>query len=79
MFDMFTDDRLVLHVTKDKYLSKLVEYSNMKVHAIASVDETSQIWVDEDDFQVKKPSIDIKVSKPIESLLEIKFLITILF
>ncbi|KAI4471010.1 protein-glutamine gamma-glutamyltransferase [Holotrichia oblita] len=56
-----TNDRLVLRVTKDKYLSKLVEYSNMKVHAIASVEETSQIWADEDDFQVVKPSISIKI------------------
>ena len=33
----------------------------MKLYAIASVEETRQTWADEDDFQVLKPNIDVKV------------------
>lgn len=49
-------------VKSDDYLDKLVEYCIMKLYAIASVEETKQTWADEDDFQVLKPSIDIKVN-----------------
>lgn len=43
------------------YLKKLVEYSIMKIYAIATVVETKQTWADEDDFQVDKPSVKITV------------------
>lgn len=58
----FLGDKLELRITADKYLSKLVEYSIMKIHAVATVEETLQTWADEDDFQVVKPTINIKVS-----------------
>lgn len=48
-------------ITADEYLEKLVEYCNMKLCAIASVEETRQTWTDEDDFEVLKPNIDIRV------------------
>lgn len=48
-------------VKSDEYLEKLVEYSNLKLYAIASVNETRQTWTDEDDFEVLKPKIDIRV------------------
>lgn len=57
----FLDEQLKLTVTVDDYLDKLVEYCIMKLYAIASVEETRQTWADEDDFQVLKPSIDVKV------------------
>lgn len=33
----------------------------MKIHCIATVKETNQTWADEDDFQVLKPTISVKV------------------
>lgn len=45
----------------DDYLPKLVEYCNMKISAMAIVDETKQSWADDDDFQIIKPNINIKV------------------
>lgn len=54
-------EQLKLTVTVDEYLEKLVEYCIMKLYAIASVEETRQTWADEDDFQVLKPSIDVKI------------------
>ncbi|XP_050511341.1 hemocyte protein-glutamine gamma-glutamyltransferase [Diabrotica virgifera virgifera] len=54
-------EELRLNVTADEYLDKLVEYCIMKIYAIASVSETNQTWADEDDFQVVRPNIDIKV------------------
>jgi len=48
-------------VAIDDYLDKLVEYCIMKLYCIATVKETRQTWADEDDFQVLKPSITVKV------------------
>lgn len=33
----------------------------MKISAMAIVDETKQAWADDDDFQIIKPNINIKV------------------
>lgn len=51
-----------MSVKADEYLDKLVEYCMLKLYAVASVKETNQTWADEDDFQVLKPKIDIRVS-----------------
>ncbi len=60
---MLTGEELRLPVSCQDYMSKLVEYGMMKLHAAASVKETNQSWVEEDDFQVLMPSINIIVSK----------------
>ncbi|XP_011313528.1 hemocyte protein-glutamine gamma-glutamyltransferase-like [Fopius arisanus] len=52
---------LQLRCTVEEYLDKLVEYANMKLYAIATVQETNQTWADEDDFQVIKPTIKVEV------------------
>ncbi|KAG7205076.1 hypothetical protein KM043_005453 [Ampulex compressa] len=54
-------EQLRLTVTVDDYLDKLVEYCIMKLYCIATVKETRQTWADEDDFQVLKPSITVKI------------------
>ncbi|XP_071559341.1 hemocyte protein-glutamine gamma-glutamyltransferase [Temnothorax nylanderi] len=54
-------EQLRLSVTVDDYLDKLVEYCIMKLYCIATVKETRQTWADEDDFQVLKPNIDVKI------------------
>ncbi|XP_003707216.3 hemocyte protein-glutamine gamma-glutamyltransferase-like isoform X1 [Megachile rotundata] len=54
-------EQLKLTVTVDDYLDKLVEYCIMKLYCIATVKETRQTWADEDDFQVLKPNIAIKI------------------
>ena len=66
---IFLGEQLRLTVTVDDYLDKLVEYGIMKLYAIASVEETRQTWADEDDFQVLKPSIDVKVEYSLKYLL----------
>ena len=47
-------------VRSEDYLPKLVEYCNMKISAMAIVEETKQSWADDDDFQILKPNINIK-------------------
>lgn len=37
----------------------------MKLYSIATVVETKQTWADEDDFQVLKPNIVVKVNHEI--------------
>lgn len=56
-----TGEELRLTVNSQDYLSKLVEYGIMKLHAAAIVKETNQSWIEEDDFQVIMPIIEIKV------------------
>ncbi|XP_047030665.1 hemocyte protein-glutamine gamma-glutamyltransferase-like [Helicoverpa zea] len=53
-------EQISVLVKSDDYLPKLVEYCNMKISAMAIVDETKQSWADDDDFQVIKPNINIK-------------------
>ncbi|XP_041984352.1 hemocyte protein-glutamine gamma-glutamyltransferase-like [Aricia agestis] len=47
-------------ITSAEYLPKLVEYCNIKISAMAIVDETKQSWADDDDFQILKPNIIVK-------------------
>ncbi|EFA00611.1 hemocyte protein-glutamine gamma-glutamyltransferase [Tribolium castaneum] len=56
-----SQETIRMTVKADEYLEKLVEYSNLKLYAIASVQETRQTWTDEDDFEVLKPKIDIRI------------------
>jgi len=56
-----TEETLRLRVKPDEYLEKLVEYCNMKIYAIATILDTNETWGEEDDFQVLKPNLDIKV------------------
>lgn len=43
------------------YLSKLVDHSLIKIHAIANVEETKQTWSEEDDFTLNLPDVAITV------------------
>ena len=52
---------LQITVTADEYLDKLVDYSMMKIYAIATVQETQQTWAEEDDFMVQKPKLILQV------------------
>ncbi|KAJ8717662.1 hypothetical protein PYW07_005592 [Mythimna separata] len=56
-------EQISILVKSDDYLPKLVEYCNMKISAMAIVDETKQSWADDDDFQVLKPNINIKFNE----------------
>ncbi|OWR55378.1 hemocyte protein-glutamine gamma-glutamyltransferase [Danaus plexippus plexippus] len=56
-------EEISIHVQADEYLPKLVEYCNMKISAMAIVDETKQSWADDDDFQILKPNISIKFNE----------------
>lgn len=40
----------------------------MKIYAICTVLETNQTWAGEDDFQVLKPTIEIKVTSKLQNL-----------
>ncbi|XP_077293635.1 hemocyte protein-glutamine gamma-glutamyltransferase-like [Arctopsyche grandis] len=61
-----SDENVNLQITSDEYIPKLVEYCNMKIYAICTVLETNQTWAGEDDFQVLKPSIEIKLNDDLE-------------
>ncbi|XP_021954113.1 hemocyte protein-glutamine gamma-glutamyltransferase [Folsomia candida] len=57
-----SNEELRMTVLPDEYMGKLVEYGIMKMFAICAVDETNQAWSEEDDFQVVKPPLNIKVT-----------------
>ncbi|CAH0764573.1 unnamed protein product [Diatraea saccharalis] len=56
-------EQISILVRSEDYLPKLVEYCNMKISAMAIVDETKQSWADDDDFQILKPNITIKFNE----------------
>ncbi|XP_038210952.1 hemocyte protein-glutamine gamma-glutamyltransferase-like [Zerene cesonia] len=56
-------EQISILITAEEYLPKLVEYCNIKISAMAIVDDTKQSWADDDDFQVLKPNIDIKFNE----------------
>ena len=62
-FRFYAEDNLQLPVSYNDYYDKLVEYSMIKIQAIANVKETTQTWIDQDIFQVIKPSLKIEVGK----------------
>nr|CAD7425377.1 unnamed protein product [Timema monikensis] len=69
---------LKLTVKPEDYLDKLVEYCNMKIYALATVADTNETWGEEDDFQIIKPKLDIKVSEslPVNQPTIVKFSFT---
>lgn len=51
---------LQITISADEYLDKLVDYAQMKIYAIATVQETQQTWAEEDDFTVQKPRLTLQ-------------------
>jgi len=58
---VFSGETLRITVTATEYIDKLVDKSLIKIYAIANVKETRQTWSEEDDFQLQKPKLNIKV------------------
>ena len=54
---------LYLSVAAQEYLDKLVDKNFIKIYAISNVKETGQTWSEEDDFQMKKPKLNIQVQQ----------------
>jgi transglutaminase 1 len=46
-----------VRVNPEDYMERLVDYSMMKIYAIATVKETQQTWSKEDDFMIEKPLV----------------------
>lgn len=60
------EEMLSITIKCEDYLDKLVDYSLMKIYAIAVVRETSQTWTEEDDFAVDKPKISLETEGPLK-------------
>ena len=58
---IFAEDTLILTVTPEEYMDKLVEYCMVKVYGMIRVLDTNQTWVGEDDFVMDKPRLDMEV------------------
>lgn len=50
-----------VRVTWEDYRDKIVDYAMVKFYALAIVQETKQIWSEEEDFQLEKPKLDVQV------------------
>lgn len=53
-----------MRVTPEEYLPNLVDHGLVKVYALAKVEETKQIWSEEDDFYISKPKLTLKLDYP---------------
>ncbi|XP_057672514.1 hemocyte protein-glutamine gamma-glutamyltransferase-like [Diorhabda carinulata] len=54
-----------LEVFPKDYLNKLVDHFFVKLYAVANVEETKQVWSEEDDFNLTLP--DIKITAPVKA------------
>ncbi|CAG0922034.1 unnamed protein product [Notodromas monacha] len=54
-------ETLSVDVTEEDYLDRLVDYGNIKIYALATVEETKQTWSAEDDFIIEKPILNIQI------------------
>jgi transglutaminase 1 len=59
-------EELKMTVRPEEYMKKLVEYGIMKVSVICAVDETTQAWLAEDDFQIQKPCLKLDVKSELK-------------
>lgn len=66
---------LQITVSADEYLDKLVDYSMMKIYAIATVQETQQTWAEEDDFTVQKPKLVLQCPETLRVGVEFQLVI----
>ncbi|CAL4102899.1 unnamed protein product, partial [Meganyctiphanes norvegica] len=57
---------IVLDVKHAEYWNKLVEGCMVKMYMICHIEETGQTFVDEDDFVIEKPKLEIKVSEELK-------------
>ncbi len=55
------EDTLVLTVYPEDYMTRLVDYCMLKIYALIRVKETNQMWSDEDDFVLEKPTLKVEV------------------
>ncbi|CAH1183736.1 unnamed protein product [Phaedon cochleariae] len=66
-------ETLKLEITAAEYVGKLVDHSFIKLYAIANVEETKQVWSEEDDFTFVMPEVTItaagtcKIGEPCEA------------
>ena len=58
-----TEDSLALTVFAADYMSKLVDYCMMKFYTLIKVQETNQVWSEEDDFVLEKPRLKVEVRR----------------
>ena len=52
-----------MQVTALEYLDWLVDLAQLRMHVLANVEETKQVFADQDDFRLIKPDIAISVRK----------------
>ncbi|XP_013382452.1 hemocyte protein-glutamine gamma-glutamyltransferase-like isoform X3 [Lingula anatina] len=52
--------KVTMSVTPDDYLDELVDHANFKTTVIAKVDETNQIFMEDDDFMLRPPPLEFE-------------------
>ncbi|XP_076269467.1 hemocyte protein-glutamine gamma-glutamyltransferase-like [Rhynchophorus ferrugineus] len=58
----YQKETLRIYVTPEEYIDKLVDHCMIKIYAVASVEETKQIWSEEDDFTMILPKMTVQIS-----------------
>ncbi|XP_022103039.1 LOW QUALITY PROTEIN: protein-glutamine gamma-glutamyltransferase K-like [Acanthaster planci] len=57
-------DQITMSVNADEYLDKMVDQSAFKVFLLGHVDETGQAFVEEENFRLRTPDLDVKLLRP---------------
>lgn len=56
-------ENIHVYVKPSEYMDKLSAHSLIRITAVANVQETGQLWSQDDDFAVQKPELNIEVSE----------------
>ncbi|RXG54888.1 Hemocyte protein-glutamine gamma-glutamyltransferase [Armadillidium vulgare] len=64
--DPQTEKEVFLKINFEEYWKHLQEHCMINMYAICRVEETGQTWIDEDDFLVEKPKLNITAPESIE-------------
>ena len=67
---------MVVEISPEKYMDKLVEYAMVKIYAMANVTETRQAWSEEDDFVISKPKLTVQVNISVQIISDITSVLT---
>lgn len=57
-----TGENIHTYVKPSEYMDKLSAHSLIRITAMANVQETEQLWSQDDDFIVQKPQLAVSVS-----------------
>jgi len=72
----FAGENIHTYVKPSEYMNKLSAHSLIRITGVANVQETDQLWSQDDDFGVHKPQLTVTVNSHVSRKQSTCFLVT---